>query len=311
MGKKKKSEKLSFDSEASILEYDFDPEEIFTAPGVSQVPEEVLNFFSFTDQDRAWARAYVSQQLQGRWVSWDNKEAVLRYLLESPERTAEKYFDHRFPLYNRMVFKFSIIGYNPGFMRRAFLGEEPVQGHYTQAFTHKRRDFKDQLIDILEAESKEQLDALVHKAYGLTPEDWKESVGNRWQPLGPRPIIPPAGLTPKEAETYVSQLLRFYGLAGAKITRYSRDGGVDVESVNGVFQVKHQKAPVGVGVIREILGVAASQAKRAGVFAKVGFTKEATEFAEKNGILLFSYTPTFKGRTKAAEAFINSGFEAF
>jgi len=311
MGSKNKRKKLSFDSEASILEYDFDPEEIFISPGVSQVPEEVLDFFSFTDEDKAWAKAYVAQELKGRWVSWDNKEAVLRYLLEGTDRIAKKYFDHKFPLYKRMVFKFSIIGYNPGFMRKAFLGEETVQGYYTEAFTHKREDFEDQLKDIIDAESKEQLDALVHKAYGLTPEDWKESVGNRWQPLGPRPIIPPAGLTPKEAETYVSQLLRFYGLAGAKVTRYSRDGGIDVESMKGVFQVKHQMAPVGVGVVREILGVAASEGKRAGVFAKVGFTKEATEFAERNGILLFSYTPILKGRTKAAEGLINSGFEAF
>jgi hypothetical protein len=311
LGARKKKEKLSFESEASILEYDFDPEEIFVSPGVSHVPEEVLDFFSFTEQDRTWAGAYVSQQLRGRWVSWDNKESVLRDLLEATGRTAKKYFDQKFPLYKNMVFKFSIVGYNPGFMRRVFLGEEPVQGYYTQAFTYKRDDFEKQLKEIIEDESKEQLDALVHKAYGLTPEDWRESVANRWQPLGPRPIIPPSGLNPKEAETYVAQLLKFFGLAGAKVTRYSRDGGVDVESVNGVFQVKHQVAPVGVGVVREIFGVAASTGKRAGVFAKTGFTKEAIEFAERNGIVLFSYTPTFQGRTKIAQGLVNSGFEAF
>ena len=95
MGTRKKKERLSFDSEASILDYDFDPEEIFTSPGVSQVPEEVLDFFSFTDQDKAWAKSYVNQQLQGRWVSWDNKQAVLNYLLEGKERIAKKYFESR------------------------------------------------------------------------------------------------------------------------------------------------------------------------------------------------------------------------
>jgi hypothetical protein len=294
------------------LEYDFDPDEIFSSlDHVSRVPEAVLDFYSFSDLDKEWVKSFVTRELQRIWVSWDNRESVLEHFMMINFRTAEKYFEQKFPLYGRMSFKFFKPGSSPTLARRLFNGESTIHSYSTQAFSKKRAEFLDKLRRLIVSESEVQRDALIEKAYGLSPEDWKKSVGNRWQPLGPRPLIPPAGLTPKEAETYVSQMLNFYGLAGTKVTRYSRDGGIDVESDKGVFQVKHQTAPVGVGVIREILGVAASKGKRAGVFAKTGFTKEATEFAERNGIVLFSYTPILQGRTKVAEGLIYSGFETF
>lgn len=312
MGTRKKGEELRFESEASILAYDFDPEEIFSSlDHVSRVPQAVLDFYSFSDREKEWVKGFVARQLQGKWVSWDNQEAILYYFLSINFKTADWYFKEKFPLFSKVANKFYKSGSYPSLSRRLFSGEQTVHSYRTDAFVLKRNEFLDKLRRLIVSEGEELRDVLIEKAYGLSPEDWRKSVGNLWQPLGPRPIIPPAGLTPKEAETYVSQMLNFYGLAGAKITRYSRDGGVDVESDNGVFQVKHQTAPVGVGVVREIFGVASSVGKRAGVFAKTGFTKEAIEFAERNGIALFSYTPTFQGRTKSAEGFINSGFEAF
>lgn len=303
---------LRFESEKSILEYSFDPEVIFSRLNhVSRVPEAVLDFYTFSDQDTEWVKSFVTRELQGKWVSFDNQEAVLIHFMMINFRTADKYFAQKFPLFSQVANKFYKPGSYPSLSRRLFSGEKTVHSYRTDVFVRKRDEFLDKLRRLIVSEGEAHRDALIEKAYGLNPEDWRKSVGNLWQPLGPRPIIPPAGLTPKEAEIYVSQMLNFYGLAGVKLTRYSRDGGVDVESDKGVFQVKHQAAPVGVGVVREIFGVAASTGKRAGVFAKVGFTKEAIEFAERNGIVLFSYTPTFQGRTKIAEKLVNSGFEAF
>lgn len=142
-------------------------------------------------------------------------------------------------------------------------------------------------------------------------EDWKKSVGNRWQPLGPRPLISPSGLTPKQAETYVAQLPKFYGLLGVKETRFTQDGGVDVSSETAVFQVKHQAARVGVQVVREIFGVAASLGKKAGVFSKTGFTREAIEFASVNRVTLFSYIPKLEGHTPLSRRIVQEGFSIF
>lgn len=303
---------LRFETENSILEYDFDPEEMFSSlDHVSRVPEAVLDFYAFSDQDKEWVKSFVARELQGKWVSWDNREAVLIHFMMINFKTADKYFAQKFPLFSQVANTFYKPGSYPSLSRRLFNGEKTVHSYRTDVFVKKRDEFLDKLRRLIVSEGEALRDILIEKAYGLNPEDWRKSVGNLWQPLGPRPIIPPTGLTPKEAEIYVSQMLNFYGLAGVKVTRYSRDGGVDVESDKGVFQVKHQVAPVGVGVVREIFGVAASTGKRAGVFAKTGFTKEAIEFAERNGIVLFSYTPTFQGRTKIAQGLINSGFEAF
>jgi hypothetical protein len=308
-----------FTSEESILLYEFDEDQLFSSeepswhPNAREtiVPKSVVKFYSFSDEARDWARDHVTQRIQREWISWDNRDNVLRRLTGEARQTAHDYVSQKFPLFERVIDKLSKSGNAPGVMSRLFLGEVRKPYFRPNSLYTLKHSFHDELESVLTQEIENQVKAHIAKAYGATREDWRAAVGNRWQPLGPRPIIPPAGLTPKEAETYVAQMLKFYGLSGTKLTRFSRDGGVDVESDSGVFQVKHQQAPVGVGVVREILGVASSKGKRAGVFAKTGFTKEATVFAETNGIALFSYSPSLNGRTKISEELLRSGFEAF
>jgi hypothetical protein len=310
-----------FTSEDAILDHEFDEDDVFSSEEPyfnpksnsrdSKVPDSVMRFYAFSDEERDWARRLISERIQREWISWDNRQNVIGRLHSEVWDMASDYKKQKFALFERVADKFSRSGKSPGVLSRVFLGESKIPYYSPHSLRAQMHSCINELRSFLENEITEQVKDRVSKSYGLTREDWRAAVGNRWQPLGPRPIIPPGGLTPKEAESYVSQMLKFYGLSGAKITRFSRDGGVDVESDRGVFQVKHQKAPVGVGVVREILGVASSKGKRAGVFAKTGFTKEATDFAETNGIVLFSYTPSLKGRTKISEQLLISGFETF
>lgn len=115
-------------------------------------------------------------------------------------------------------------------------------------------------------------------------------------------------MSPVEAEEFAGQLLRHFGVIGAKTTRYSRDGGIDVEGNDLVAQVKHQQNPVGVGVVREIYGVAVHKGKLGAVFAKSGFTKEAITFAQSAEIVLITYLPRITAQTKIAQALVDGGW---
>ena len=77
-------------------------------------------------------------------------------------------------------------------------------------------------------------------------------------------------------------------------TNLGADGGVDIRihhrksgALMGVVQCKAYGSDIGVRFIRELAGVMASEKVAHGVFITTsGFTKDAVEFAEKNGIIL-------------------------
>jgi hypothetical protein len=314
-----KSKNLRFQTEDDILSLRINERSVFKDDEFnssgrireSRVPKGVLEFYSFPGRSSEWVNEYIKSSIKSQWVSWDNKETVIQNLQWDARNTAAKFFQSEYPKFNQVLEKFERSGSNPGFVSR-FLGGAPVLPSYRAvSLSNKRSEFVDELAKLLVSQSRTMVQELINKSYGATPADWSASVGNRWQPLGPRPIVPPGGLTPKQAETYTSQMLKFYGLTGVKQTRFSRDGGIDVESDRAVFQVKHQAAPVGVQVVREIYGVSASLGKHAGVFAKSGYTKDAVAFAEKANVLIFSYLPTLRGRTKMSETALKVGFGAF
>jgi len=101
-----------------------------------------------------------------------------------------------------------------------------------------------------------------------------------------------AQLSWKEFELLIGEAFRQRGYSVIE-TGDGADGGVDlVLTKNGerfLVQCKHWKsgARVSVMVVRELLGVMTSQKAKGGfVVASGGFTKDAEEFAQKNGINL-------------------------
>jgi hypothetical protein len=88
-------------------------------------------------------------------------------------------------------------------------------------------------------------------------------------------------------EEFCSEMLQSWGYLDAVVTRYTRDGGIDIEASELVVQCKHYTGSVGVREIREIFGIAAHKSKTAVVFCAGSFTAEAKTFAGAAGVGLF------------------------
>lgn len=137
---------------------------------------------------------------------------------------------------------------------------------------------------------------------------WKIDPSGKWQPLANRPLTPTSEMSPLEAEHFVNQLLLFMGAAGAKVTQFSQDGGVDCISDHYAAQVKHLSKPVGVATVRETFAVGISKNKTPIIFSKSGFTSGAISFAIEYHVLLFTYLPLLEGNTNISKAMLNVGF---
>lgn len=143
----------------------------------------------------------------------------------------------------------------------------------------------------------------------LSPSQLRDLTHGSWQPQGP----PPPRLnscTPHDAEHIAAKWMRFLGAVNCRVTQQTRDGGADVSSTSHVAEVKHHQSPVGVVFIRQIFGVATSQAKRAAFFSLSGYTKSAIQFADANDICLFQYDPgraTLAAKSKPATAALKHG----
>jgi hypothetical protein len=96
-------------------------------------------------------------------------------------------------------------------------------------------------------------------------------------------------ISPQQAEEFCAAWLRRLGFLDAQVTRFSRDGGIDVESQYLCAQVKHQEAPVGVKAVREPFGVAVNEKKTPVFFALSGYTQEAMTFASKVDMPIVQY----------------------
>lgn len=97
----------------------------------------------------------------------------------------------------------------------------------------------------------------------------------------------PGGISHKEYESYCERVLHSWGFLDAATTRFSRDGGIDVESTEIVAQCKHYVGSVGVREVREIFGIASHKSKIAVVFSAGSYTADATQFAKEAGVALF------------------------
>lgn len=105
---------------------------------------------------------------------------------------------------------------------------------------------------------------------------------------------PPAyarAITPQEAEHLAADWMRHLGEASAEVTKYSGDGGIDVQGTFFLAQVKHFAVKVPVAPIREFAGVVlADPRRRAGLFfTATGYGPGAIDFANRTGIALFTY----------------------
>jgi hypothetical protein len=123
------------------------------------------------------------------------------------------------------------------------------------------------------------------------------------------PSACPQGVSHQDAEELCAQWLRFFGEYDATTTRFTADGGIDVVSANYIAQVKNYKGTVGVAAVRELVGVAADDGRKAVFFTSGTFAAGAIEFANRNGVRLVEYDAYSGSVTPVnalATAFMNS-----
>jgi hypothetical protein len=106
---------------------------------------------------------------------------------------------------------------------------------------------------------------------------------------GARPGKLQNGVTDTGAERLVRDWLIHLGVADARVTQQSRDGGLDVVSKKYIAEVKNYAGTVGVKVVRELLGVSVSERKTPLLFTSGNYTQDARDFAYKNDVALFQY----------------------
>ena len=303
----------------------------------SDFPQRYLRQYKVSEEDRVWGETYVQGVLEAAWLHWDNRQEIRNKRI-LPVPAAASRWQSKFPDFEKEVREWSFAEEDPGasglstawilailfgitlwllpisfiLVKRAQKKqwEQYRPGYSPRPFRTAEDEFIMELASYIGESADRQINRKLSMGGGESSDEWATAVSGLWQPLAPRPQLPQRDLTPKEAEEFVTGLLKYFGFEGTKTTRYSKDGGIDVESHHLVVQVKHQVAPVGVKVVREIFGVAASHNKFAAVFAKVGYTREAIEFAEKTGVLLYSYTPSLKGSTAKSTAGISQGILA-
>ena len=124
----------------------------------------------------------------------------------------------------------------------------------------------------------------------------------------PKPNADLKEITPEQAEEFCAAWLRNLGFLDASVTRYSRDGGIDVESQYLCAQVKHQTSPVGVKAVRELYGVAVHAKKTPIFFALSDYTQEAKAFATNVNMPIIRYhSNSLVPMNQPGELFVSQG----
>ena len=130
------------------------------------------------------------------------------------------------------------------------------------------------------------------------PEERPAPAQARHTPRIPRPTPPvsaplpqPYGVSHEGAEHLVAAWIAHLGDPGARVTRRSRDGGVDIESSQVICQVKNYAGTVGVTSVRELHGVRSVHAiDRLALFFTSGeYSRDAIQFADRAKIGLLRY----------------------
>ena len=92
----------------------------------------------------------------------------------------------------------------------------------------------------------------------------------------------------EDAELLAEEYMQVLGFADARRTGSGSDGGVDIESVRAVAQVKDQSSGVGRGVLQQIFGIAQSKGKQPYFFAR-HYSAQALEWGSKNRVKMFQF----------------------
>ena len=103
---------------------------------------------------------------------------------------------------------------------------------------------------------------------------------------------PALELDPTNFEWYCAEWCVYFGHANVRVTRSTKDGGIDVHGDGFIAQVKLQELPVGVKAIRELAGLVSIRQKAIGYFFTVnGYSMQAIAEANELGLAIFVVLP--------------------
>lgn len=131
-----------------------------------------------------------------------------------------------------------------------------------------------------------------------------------FKPKGPMPVAAPYGVSHEGAETLVAHWMQFLGAEDATVTSFTSDGGVDVQSLHYIAQVKNYKGSVSVAEVRQLQGVASADGRKPLFFTSGTYTAEGLKFADAVGMAMFIYNAeegTLSAACKRAEKLLVTG----
>lgn len=115
------------------------------------------------------------------------------------------------------------------------------------------------------------------------------------------------GVSPRGAELWVTDALRWLGEHDAYATRQSADGGMDIVSSRLAVSVKHYAGAVPVEEVREIFGVATVSKLNAVLWTSGTLTESARQFADVAPVAVVNYnveTASWSGLNAAGHALL-------
>jgi len=139
-------------------------------------------------------------------------------------------------------------------------------------------------------EQKAELLPLVRQA--LANKRWLLTQGKPFDRASRRKITAPRKrkVDAQEAEELAADWMRILGEEGVRVTRQTKDGGVDVVSTRCVAQVKNYVGSVGVAEIRQLFGASTLDGRKPLFFTSGTYTKSAIEFAQQAKVYLYKYS---------------------
>jgi hypothetical protein len=314
------------------------------------VSADVLAKYKVLKSDRSWVVKSVADGIAKSSMNWTNYKSKSGEVYSGLLAEVEARFAERFPTYPQEVeehtvkgrsvegftsgafgawllalmvsFVLMFVGFPWLFFGTVFFGGWALMGSISAADKFSVEDAKPseliqmraawvrEISELIYSEVNIQAGQKFYESNATDPKVLYKSVNFAWVPLGPRPIADKETLTPQGAEIYVAAYMTFYGATGVETTRFSRDGGIDVESDLFAAQVKHQESKVGVKAVRELFAVSSVIGKQAMFFTKIGYSKEAVEFANSVKMPLFVYLPHLQEANFYARKFLESGMGA-
>lgn len=106
------------------------------------------------------------------------------------------------------------------------------------------------------------------------------------------PVVEPPAMrirNPSDAEKAAASWIRSWGWADALVTQAGADGGIDVESMDVVAQVKAHANPIGRPDIQNLYGIAQAEKRIPLFFSLSDYTTQALDWANKVGVSLFIF----------------------